>query len=152
MNQVPAAFKKVNWERGTVNLDYGGGKYETATEYLAARGVTNLVYDPFNRDAQHNTNVLRQVTAQKADTGTVCNVLNVIKEPRYRQQVLKNVRSLVKSGGKVYISCYRGKDSEPGATSNGWQENRPLYTYVEEVTKAGYTHVALKDKMIVATV
>jgi len=135
VNQVPATFKTIDWVPGTVNLDYGGGRFETATKYLRAHSVTNLVYDPYNRSDEHNAAVLALLLNVKADTATLCNVLNVIKEWQMRQQVLRNIHGLVKPGGLIYISCYRGRDTEPSVTSHGWQENRPPVTYLSEVQK-----------------
>src|SRR5208282_4922149 len=102
LNQVPASFKAIDWERGTKNLDYGGGKYDTASDFLKNKGVTNEVYDPFNRTEKHNANVYNRFTKTPADTATIANVLNVIKEPAVRQNVLQEVASKVKPRGTVY--------------------------------------------------
>ena len=51
-NKVPALFKLAVFKPDTVNLDYGGGKFDTATEYLKKFNVTNLIYDPYNRIIQ----------------------------------------------------------------------------------------------------
>lgn len=80
-NQVPALFRAVPWVADTVNLDVGGGRFDRGTEYLAEQGVTSLVFDPFNRSEQHNIAVLKRVKSRRADTATIANVLNVIKEP-----------------------------------------------------------------------
>ena len=57
-NVYPAVFNRVkDWEEGTVNLDIGGGKYDTATDYLENFGVENLIYDPYNRDEEWNKDV-----------------------------------------------------------------------------------------------
>lgn len=151
VNQIPAAFKKIAWQPGTRNLDYGGGKYNTATEYLLGRYVFNFVYDPYNRDEFYNSGVLIALRKQPADTATICNVLNVIKEPEVRRHVLENVKALVRRGGEVYISVFRGKNSPPGPTCNGWQENRALGTYLREVRDV-YSDAEMQRGMIVAHV
>ena len=147
VNQVPAAFKRIEWIPGTVNLDYGGGRFDTATNYLYEQGVTNLVFDPFNRSMEHNIGVLHHRV--RANTATLCNVLNVVKERCTRHQILKNLKSLVKREGQIYISCYRGRGTEPTVTTRGWQENRPLETYLEEV-HAVFPDAVIVGKMIVA--
>ena len=81
-NQVPALFKQVAWIPGTVNLDVGGGRYDRGTAYLADQDVTSIVFDPFNRSEAHNLAALRQLAKTRADTATITNVLNVIKEGR----------------------------------------------------------------------
>ena len=151
VNQLPAVFNRVEWQPETVNLDYGGGRFDQATEFLSGKGVVNLVFDPYNRAAEHNKDIMHKLRKRKADTATIANVLNVIKEPEIRKQVMRKVRSLVKPGGYVYIMCYRGEGSCPGPTCNGWQENRPIKTYLEEVQQV-FSEAAVKGQMIVARV
>ena len=151
VNQLPAVFNRVEWQPETVNLDYGGGRFDQATEFLSGKGVVNLVFDPYNRAAEHNKDIMHKLRKRKAVTATIANVLNVIKEPEIRKQVMRKVRSLVKPGGYVYIMCYRGEGSCPGPTCNGWQENRPIKTYLEEVQQV-FSEAAVKGQMIVARV
>ena len=150
VRQIPAAFKKIDWVPGTINLDYGGGKYDDASDYLRlfAR-VSNVVFDPFNRSQKRNGKVLELLKARKADSATICNVLNVIKESVVRQGVLLRVKRLVKYGCPVYISVYRGRGNTPTLTSRGWQENRPLATYLDEV-KQVFRDAEIKNNMIIA--
>lgn len=61
LNQVPSATRKIKWEPGTVNVDIGGGRFDKATDYLRDNGVENLVFDPFNRNAEHNKAVAERV-------------------------------------------------------------------------------------------
>jgi hypothetical protein len=84
-----------------------------------------------------------------ADTATICNVLNVIKEHIVRLGVLFRVKCLVLPGATVYISCYRGNGTTPTLTSRGWQENRPLKTYLDEV-KEIFPDAEIKNGMIIA--
>jgi hypothetical protein len=152
-------MRKISWVSGTVNLDYGGGKYSTATDYLKTRGVTNLVYDPYNRDDDHNGQVLSDIWVDRTvevSTVTLCNVLNVIKEPLIRRNVLFNIYAMTNRNRRssfseliLYVSCYRGKKAEPGATCNGWQENRPLHTYLDEVRQY-FPRAVTAGQMIVA--
>ena len=133
--QVPAAFKKIDWVHGQVNLDIGGGRYDDGTAYLAEQGVRNYVVDPWNRSLEHNVRALAAIDARGgADTVTLCNVLNVIAEPEIRRGVLQQAYDNLKPGGRCYISCYGGSLSRVGGRSTrGWQNNLPLGAYLEEV-------------------
>lgn len=133
--QVPEIHKKINWSPGTVNIDYGGGKHDLATNFLREHhNVENLVYEPYGRSKEHNDAILKRLKKQKADTGTVANVLNVIREPEARKRVLEKVKSMVKPGGPIYISIYLGSGDGVGKpTSKGWQENRKPNDYIKEI-------------------
>lgn len=149
--KVPAIFKLVgNWTPGTVNIDYGGGRADTAADYLTQYNVINLVYDPYNRSSEHNSQVIQTVRkAGGADTATCSNVLNVIKEQDVRLNVLKNMSKLVKPGGKIYITVYEGKgNSEEGPTKSGYQLNRKTADYLDEIQQV-FPNATRKGKLIV---
>lgn len=145
--RVPAVFRTVNWNPGTVNLDYGGGRYDTAIEYLRERQVVNLIYDPYNRPKEHNAQVL---AAAPFDTATLSNVLNVIAEPEVRQEVLRHVRSLLRPGAPVYITVYEGDGAGQGrATKAGYQLNRRTADYLPEVREV-FPSVVRRGRVIIA--
>lgn len=150
-NQQAAGFKKISWKPGTVNLDYGGGKYEKATTWLLEQGVTNLVYDKFNRPAAHNKMVLE--LAKEAETTTCFNVLNVIKEEKYRKQVIKECKR--QKTKTVYFTVYEGNKSGEGGASKGkksaWQNNMKLREYLDEV-KSVFPASKVSKGMIIANV
>jgi len=152
VRQVPALHKKLEWADGSVNLDLGGGKFDTATEWLAERGVKNLVLDRYNRSPEHNRGVLDTVSDSGPDTVTVANVLNVIREPEMRREVVETAAELVKPGGTVYFAVYEGDRSGKGrVTSKGsWQENRRLRTYLDEI-RAVFPGAEIAKGHIVAT-
>lgn len=150
--KVPAVFKMVSFEPGTVNIDVGGGKFDTAADYLTQYDVVNLVYDPYNRSKEHNQEVIKTLKDMGgADTGTCSNVLNVIKEPEARLNVLKNLSKLVKPDGKIYITVYEGtgKGNE-GATKSGYQLNKKTADYLEEIQQV-FPDATRKGKLIQAT-
>ena len=92
ISQVPAVFKSkhFNVQEGSRNLDIGGGKYDKGSVYLKEeRGVENYIYDPYNRTELHNKKVLEEVKQNPPDTVTIPNVLNVIKEPEVRKNVIE---------------------------------------------------------------
>lgn len=150
--RLPAVFNMVSFEPGTVNIDYGGGKFDNVAEYLTQYDVVNLVYDPYNRTAEHNKEVIRLVREHGgADTATCSNVLNVIKEPEVRLNVLNNIKKLVKSGGTVYITVYEGKgNAAEGPTKSGYQLNRKTADYMEEIQQV-FPDATRKGKLIIAT-
>lgn len=150
--RLPAVFNMVSFEPGTVNLDYGGGKFDNVAEYLTQYDVINLVYDPYNRSAEHNKEVIGLIREHGgADTATCSNVLNVIKEPEVRLNVLQNIKKLVRPGGKVYITVYEGKgNSAEGPTKSGYQLNKKTADYMEEVQQV-FPDAKRKGKLITAT-
>lgn len=134
-SKLPAVFNLVDFEEGTINLDYGGGRFDNATTALAERGVTNLIYDPFNRTKEHNDAVIRAVRDEGgADTITCSNVLNVIAEQEVRLSVIKNIKKLLKPNGVAYFTVYEGNGTGIGAESpKGYQLNKKTRDYVEEI-------------------
>lgn len=150
-SKLPAIFKLVRFKPNSINLDYGGGKFDNATEFLKEQGVTNLIYDPFNRSSEHNNNVL-QILADNngADTATLSNVLNVIKEESVRLEVLENIKKLLKPDGTLYVTVYEGTGlSNASPTKSGYQLNRKTKDYIDEV-KTVFTNVTIKGKLIIA--
>lgn len=151
-SKLPLLFKLVKFKNGSLNLDYGGGKFDNVAEYLKKEyNVTNLVYDPYNRTQEHNKNVLNKVRKNGgADTVTCSNVLNVIKEENARLAVIKNCKNYLKAGGTVYFTVYEGtgnNDSKP--TKAGYQLNRKTEDYVDEIKKV-FSNVIRKGKLIIA--
>lgn len=134
LRHIPALHKALLhlgvWGKGSVNLDLGGGAYDLATELLAEHGVENLVYDPYNRSDEWNQRVLARLS-KGADTVTLSNVLCVIKEASIRTELL---RFAARHANKTFIRVYEGDHSGKGApTRAGWQENRPLASYLGEI-------------------
>lgn len=129
--KVPAIFHRIRWQPGTTNLDWGGGKYDTATEYLKRFQVKNVIYDPFNRSQEENAAAL----AGTYDTATLSNVLNVIAEPEIRKEAVLGALGHLKPGGALYISIYEGNHSGRGRESKPdcWQCSMPLKAYAQEL-------------------
>lgn len=148
--RLPAIFNMVNFEAGTVNLDYGGGKFDNVAEYLTQYDVVNLVYDPYNRTSEHNSEVIGLIREHGgADTATLSNVLNVIKEPEVRINVLKNISKLLKSDGTLYITVYEGTGKgDEGPTKSGYQLNKKTADYLEEIQQV-FPDAKRKGKLII---
>ena len=150
INTIPSLFKKVRWQPGTCNLDYGGGKYETTTLFLAMQGVKNKVYDPYNRTEEHNNRILEYIILNRARTATISNVLNVIKEKECRKYIIRKCYYNIELDGFLYIKVYEGDKSGVGKTTKkGWQENRKLGTYIEEIKNSMHPNIPSWDYEII---
>ena len=150
-NKLPAIYNMVEFRPGDVVVDFGGGKFDNAVNYLKDKDVTLLVYDPYNRSAEHNKEVLRLLKEHGgADAAVNSNVLNVIKEPEAREAVLKNIKKITKRGAPIYITVYEGRgDGAEGPTKSGYQLNRKTGDYMDEVGSV-FSNVKRKGKLITA--
>ena len=150
--KLPAIYRMIKLQPGTVGVDFGGGKFDNAVEYLRDQDVTLCVYDPYNRSAEHNREVIRTLRANGgADFAINSNVLNVIKEPEARKGVLENIKKITKSGAPIYITVYEGRgDAKEGVTKSGYQLNRKTADYLEEIQEV-FPDAKRKGKLIVAT-
>lgn len=150
-NKLPAIYKMVNFNEGDVIVDFGGGKFDNAVEYIRDKGATLCVYDPYNRSAEHNREVLKILRENGgADAAVNSNVLNVIKEPEARKNVLENIARITKPGAPIYITVYEGKgDGQEGPTKSGYQLNRKTADYLEEIQEV-FPDATRRGKLITA--
>ena len=138
-NQIPALMKK-GLLHG-VNLDYGGGKYDKATEYLATQGVKNYVIDPFNRSNEHNNEAYdKTILSYQLDSITCLNVLNVIPSESERNALVTHIHSLAYQHYSlsdkyptIYFQVYNGKCKK---VNEDIQVRQPLSFYEPMLTKA----------------
>ena len=144
LNQVPAGMKKINWIPGTVNLDWGGGKYDTATKYLEERGVKNYVYDINNRTPEENKIALNC----DPDTITCFNVFNVIKEDEVINYILEYWKDNYPTAKTIYITAYIKKRRPRGKTPKGWQRHQALTEYLPLI-KNVFPQALIKNGMII---
>ena len=151
IKQIPALFRNKNVEFGETNIDIGGGRFDLATDYLRSIGTENMVFDPYNRSAETNSATLRFLQeGNKADTATCANVLNVIREPEARANVILEAAKAIKPDGAAYFMVYEGDGSGTGKqTSSGWQNNRPTASYVSEIEQY-FGDVTRQGKLITA--
>ena len=150
--KLPAIYRLVNLYPGELVLDYGGGKFDIAAEEMAKKDVTVLIYDPYNRSSSHNNEVIKTIRSNGGSDVTLCsNVLNVIKEPEARLNVLKNIAKLTSPGGDIYITVYEGSGKgNEGATKSGYQLNKKTADYMDEVQSV-FPDAVRKGKLIHAT-
>lgn len=152
-SKLPVIYKLVNFPKGSVVLDYGGGKFDNGIEYLESIGCKGYVYDPYNRDTAYNRSTVRAIRENGgADIVLNSNVLNVIQEEEARINVLKNIRKMCKPSGKVYITVYEGKGTGEGKQSkeDSYQLNRKTADYLEEIQRV-FPDAVRKGKLIIAT-
>ena len=151
-NKLPAIYHMITLPEGSVGIDYGGGKFDNAVEALAEQGVTLYVYDPYNRSQQHNRAAIKALRANGgADFAINSNVLNVIKEPEARLNVLENIKKITKPGAPIYITVYEGSGKgNEGVTKSGYQLNRKTADYLEEIQQV-FPDAKRRGKLIVAT-
>ena len=152
IKQVAGLFKDKNAKFGKTNIDVGGGRFSLVTDYLAERGTKNMVFDPYTRGVDENTATLRYLqNGGRSDTATCANVLNVIREPDARANVILEVAKCIRDSGTAYFTVYEGDGSGEGRqTSSGWQNNRKTADYVSEIGRY-FDDVQRKGKLIIAT-
>ena len=121
----------------TKNFDNGGGTHDHNTEFLKRyEGVTNIVYDPFQRDAESNKKALGALEKHDFDTATSNSVLNVIDLPEARVQHISLSCEALKEGGVAYFKVYPGNGTQVETKNkDSYQSNRPAATYQEDVEK-----------------
>lgn len=132
VNTLTKVYTKMDFSRGDVILDYGGGKYDTNKDYMKTMGKVLYVYDPFNRPEAENKEVIHQIITRGGADYVVCaNVLNVIAEDYVIQEILTNVWNFTKPGGIMYIQIYEGnKTGNMEPTTRGFQRNWKADNYV----------------------
>lgn len=135
-NRIPRGIYALAayWRDTKCNLDYGGGKFDTATDWLKEQGIESHVYDPFNRSAEHNANALKH----KFTTVTLLNVLNTIESREERVAVIKDAFNRLEHGGTFIIQIYEGDKTGVGriGKTNTYQCNRILEEYIPEMQEA----------------
>jgi hypothetical protein len=128
------AFMDLPLEKGTRNLDVGGGAHESNTRYLKSRGVTNYVYDPYARSDDHNHKILQNVKSSPVDSVTSMSILNVIDDTAARLAHILLSKTSLKSGGKAYFKVWPGNGSGKGEyILGGYQSNRDAKSYIQDV-------------------
>ena len=157
VSKLPKGYTKLKnigaFKPGQRVVDIGGGKFDNAVEDLAKQDVELLVYDPFNRTAEHNKAVVDVIANGGADVAVSNNTLNVIEEPENIKRVIQQAENAIKPGDKAYFTVYAGDGKGKGkTTSKGYQRNEPTSAYVPRVEEVfGEGNVVRKGNLITAT-
>jgi len=96
-------------------LDVGGGKYNVAHDFMKKRNIDLLVWDPYNRSAEHNSMIQIQVMEQPVDAATSMAVLNVIPEPEARLAHINTLKAALKMNGLAYFKIWPGEGTLKGS-------------------------------------
>lgn len=141
VKQIPAAYTEpelASVYRGAKNLDYGGGRFEDATEYLWLKhSCLNLVYDPHCRTAAHNIDVIRNLDFDGSIRVISClNVLNVLLEKNDRDQVLEAIKYLADSYPTVEQLVFQVYTKDSTDTPSASQLNKKPEWYFQEIEAA----------------
>lgn len=152
INVVNRVYKAFPFKPKTTVLDYGGGKYDTNTQYMATKGVKVMVYDPFNRTKDHNMRVIKKVESVPVDYIVCSNVLNVIAEDAIVNDVVRNIAKLARDKSTVIFAIYERKKNGIGEiTTKGYQRNQKTESYVKFIKQHfKNVHVYKKENLIVA--
>lgn len=137
-----------SYSLGQRTLDIGGGEFDYTTAYLSERyQITHRVYDPFKRGKEHNCPVLAEAEERPFDTVTSISVLNVISNYDALYAHLRLTQKCVKEGGKVFFKVWpnNGTGIPTHLEAEGWQSNRRLASYMQEIMDVFGRQVALDE-------
>ena len=156
INRVPATFKRKRFKEHhrwtSTNLDIGGGKYPTTSEFIREKyGVINTIYDPFHRCYYDNLFVVGMIKNNTPfDTITVCNVLNVIDCGKMMRTIIMQAARACQADTTVFFQVYEGdRTGVGGVTTRGYQRNQPMHWYKIAIEQ-WFWNVQIKGKFATA--
>lgn len=127
------AMDTLPFENGSRNLDIGGGHFDESSKHILKwYEVTNVVYDPYGRSEEHNSNVIKEVKKEPVDSVTSNSVLNVVLDAKERKAHIKLGYDSLKSGGIAFFKVWRGNNSGIPDLDKS-QSNKEARHYVEEI-------------------
>lgn len=149
--KLPTVYSKLEFANGCTVLNYGGGKFNNTLEFGEMNGFKDLIFDPFNRSFEWNSEVVETVYKNGVDLAVLSNVLNVIKEVDVRGFVLGVLANTLSENKPLFITVYEGDRTGCGrqTSKSAWQENRKLKEYTAEV-KEHFAHVRTRYSTIIA--
>ena len=146
------AFENVleHYAVGSRVIDIGGGAYDLNKAYIAHRYLLDCeVYDPFKRSVSDNQHVLSISQKRPFNAAFSFSVLNVINSSEARLDHIRLCQKVLKVGGKAFFKVWPGDSSERAqATKNGYQNNRHLETYLEELKTVFGTESVIFDEKL----
>lgn len=119
------------------NFDNGGGSHQHNSDFLKKYyGVTNIVYDPYQRTCESNLKALAEVAKHDFTSSTSNSVLNVIDTVEDRLAHISLSCEALKDGGIAYFKIFPGNGSQIATRENdGYQSNCYASSYQTEVEK-----------------
>ncbi len=140
VSQIPAAYKEPKLQevyKHSRNLDFGGGKYDLATQYLDGINCQNFVYDPYCRTQAHNIDVIRNLDFDGSISVISClNVLNVLLDKKDRDQVVGAIKYLTDSYSSVKHVVFQVYTKDKSGVSTATQLNKGPEWYWPELAGA----------------
>lgn len=138
--KMPKSIKKIepNLKENQVWADIGGGRFNNVKDHFATLGVKLFIYDPYNRNSEENNETILNIANHQCDGVMVNNVLNVIKEKKNREKVIKQAKNVLKEGAKAYFLIYEGNSSGVGSVNqkkgeSSYQLNEKVNYYLPEI-------------------
>ena len=151
INKVSKIYSHYAFKPYSRVLDYGGGKYETNTEYMKQKNVSVFVYDKFNRDEEHNQLVLEQCSFWPVDYVVCSNVLNVIMKDGIINEILLHIWQL-SSKAIILFKIYEGNKTAIGCeTSRGYQRNERTSDYIKNFITTYFDIKSVHDGIVECT-
>lgn len=145
IKQIAHTFKAVQFESTDKILDYGGGKYDIASDYMKNRVEVFEVFDPYNRTPEHNAEVI----ARDYNVITCNNVLNVIKENEIIKDIIKTIYEKLPTGGRAYFLIKTPDKKHNGAyiSNKGYQRNENPTAYTAFIETQPWTAITRKRNL-----
>jgi hypothetical protein len=130
--QVPAAYKEPKLRevyRHSRNLDFGGGKYDLATQYLDGINCQNFVYDPYCRTQAHNITVLHNLGRVEFNTVSCLNVLNVQVLEKDRAETIEAIKTITVMQPSIKHVVFQIYTKDKSGAISDTQLNKPAEFY-----------------------
>lgn len=153
INVINKIYKSYNFNKNSLILDYGGGKYDSNIIYMKnLNNSTVLVYDKYNREIAHNRKILEYCKNNIPNYVVCSNVLNVIMEDEIIDEICKDIANYCNENTIIIFSIYECDKSGIGkVTSKGYQRNKKTKEYIKFIEK--YFKInSLKSGLIVCSI
>lgn len=141
-------FVAEHYSAGTKVLDFGGGKFEDAKNYLAEHKIKCEVYDPYNRTHEENVKAINQ----KYHVLLCNNVFNTLTDDVIENAIKDMVIVMRHCSIEIaYITVYeRAKNGIGQITApDQYQRNEKTESYICRLQKY-FEKVSIKKKVITA--
>lgn len=137
INTVNKVYKSYDFPENSLILDYGGGKYDSNKKYMCDKNNSKVViYDKYNREIEHNNNVLEYCKQNVPDFIVCSNVLNVIMEDEIIDYICRDISDYCRENTIIIFSIYECDKSGIGkVTTKGYQRNQRTCDYLSFIKK-----------------
>jgi hypothetical protein len=134
INKIYKLLPQLGYEKETIILDYGCGKYNKNKEEAEKHGYRWFGYDPYNRSEEENNLTSKLMKLVKPHVIVCSNVCNVIQEDSALMNVLNQIYNYASEDTDIYITIYEGDKSGVGkVTTKGYQRNEKVSSYKDYI-------------------